>query len=481
MRVCLIAEGCYPYVTGGVSGWIDSIIRSFPNMEFILLAVISDRKKSGKFAYKLPENLTEIHEVYLEDGEYSGSPEFGHGIRLNNKEKQALEKLMLDGLDNWDILVKAFNKRFSLDKFVMGTDFFDIATEVYDKEFDQLTFTDFIWTLRSMYLPLFRIMKTKMPKADVYHSVATGYSGILGVMGKIMHGGSLIISEHGIYTREREEEILKATWIQNIYKNQWLSQFRKMSDCAYRYADIVTSLFEHARVLQTEYGCNIDKTVVTPNGINPDRFVAIPGKLPEDEDKINIGAILRVTPIKDVKTMLQAYYFAKQTNPALKLWIMGPEDENHQYANECHDLVESFGIEDVVFTGAVDVTQYLGRMDMTILTSISEGQPLTILESFACKKPVIATDVGNCRGLIEGESDDFGQAGIVTHIMNVREISQAILTLAADKSLRESLGENGYNRVIAKYKISDMTGRYKKIYQDAAAIRGVDYPNDQRF
>ena len=49
--------------------------------------------------------------------------------------KQALEKLMLDGLDNWDILVKAFNKRFSLDKFVMGTDFFDIATEVYDKEF----------------------------------------------------------------------------------------------------------------------------------------------------------------------------------------------------------------------------------------------------------------------------------------------------------------------------------------------------------
>ena len=54
-------------------------------------------------------------------------------------------------------------------------------------------------------------------------------------------------------------------------------------------------------------------------------------------------------------------------------------------------------MEDVIFTGKVDVTEYLGKMDMTILTSISEGQPLKILDSFAAKKPVIATDVGNCR------------------------------------------------------------------------------------
>ena len=70
-------------------------------------------------------------------------------------------------------------------------------------------------------------------------------------------------------------------------------------------------------------------------------------------------------------------------------------------------------------------------MDMTILTSISEGQPLTILESYAAHKPVIATDVGNCYGLIYGESDDFGAAGIVTHIMNIEEIAQAMLDMAA--------------------------------------------------
>lgn len=75
--------------------------------------------------------------------------------------------------------------------------------------------------------------------------------------------------------------------------------------------------------------------------------------------------------------------------------------------------------------------------------SISEGQPLTILESYAAHKPVIATDVGNCYGLIYGESDDFGAAGIVTHIMNIEEIAQAMLDMAANEKMRLEMGETG--------------------------------------
>ena len=123
-------------------------------------------------------------------------------------------------------------------------------------------------------------------------------------------------------------------------------------------------------------------------------------------------------------------------------------------------------IRDVVFTGRIDVKDYLGRMDMTILTSISEGQPLTILESYAAHKPVIATDVGNCRGLIYGEGDEFGAAGILTHIMNIEEISHAILELANNTEQRLRMGENGYQRLMTKYKISDMKKTYDKIYTD---------------
>ena len=76
---------------------------------------------------------------------------------------------------------------------------------------------------------------------------------------------------------------------------------------------------------------------------------------------------------------------------------MGPCDEDEEYARECYEQVEALGLTDVVFTGRINIRDYLGRMDVTILTSISEGQPLTILESYAAHVPVIATDVGKDR------------------------------------------------------------------------------------
>lgn len=91
---------------------------------------------------------------------------------------------------------------------------------------------------------------------------------------------------------------------------------------------------------------------------------------------------------------------------------MGPTDEDKKYAQECFDLVKALNVSDVEFTGRINVRDYLGKMDFTLLTSISEGQPLTILESFAAHKPVVATDVGNCRELLFGVNDGFGDSGI---------------------------------------------------------------------
>ena len=60
MKVCIVAEGCYPYVVGGVSGWINSMIKAFPQHEFVILAIIADRSQSAKFAYELPENVVAV-------------------------------------------------------------------------------------------------------------------------------------------------------------------------------------------------------------------------------------------------------------------------------------------------------------------------------------------------------------------------------------------------------------------------------------
>ena len=466
LKVCIVAEGCYPYVVGGVSSWIHSLINSFPETEFILLTIVANRSFRGKFVYDLPENLIEVHELYLEDEDWCDNRK-KKSLKLNEKEYNAIRSLVLNQKIDWETLFEFFRRpNLSLNELLMGPDFFRIVMDCYNLKYNQVVFSDFLWTMRSIYLPLFHTLLMDVPKADLYHCVATGYAGVLGSMAHYFHGSRLLISEHGIYTREREEELIKAKWVKGIYKNIWIEQFRKMSRLAYDTADLVTSLYEHARELQIELGCPHNKTIVTPNGINIEGFDRLAPKQAEDEEFINIGAVLRVTPIKDVKTMIQAFAYAKSRQPRLKLWVMGPYDEDKEYAQECFDLVEAMQVKDIVFTGRINVKDYLGRMDMTILTSISEGQPLTILESYAAHKPVIATDVGNCRGLIYGEGDDFGEAGILTHIMNIEEISYAILELANNSERRIRMGENGYRRLMQRYKLSDMKKTYNSIYTD---------------
>lgn len=477
MKVCIIVEGCYPYVVGGVSSWVHSLIKQFPNVEFVIQTIAADRNIRGKFVYDMPDNVSEVREAYVQDIDWIGSKKKHKKLRLRKKDFDALKSMVLNENIDWKGVFEFFNtQKFSINDLLMGNDFLLIAKELYQKKYENITFSDFLWSLRSMYLPLFLCLKTPLPKADLYHCVATGYAGMLGSMAKSLYGGTLLISEHGIYSREREEDIIKATWVQGVYKTVWIEQFKKMSACAYDAADRVTSLFEHAQSLQLELGCPAEKTMITPNGIDPARFENIPGKQEEDEKFFNIGAVLRIAPIKDVKTLINAFYYAKQREPSLKLWIMGPWEEEDDYAKEVFALRDTLHPEDLVFTGKINVTEYLGRMDATILSSISEGQPLTILEGFAAKCPAIATNVGNCEGLIYGEGDDnLGAAGIVTDAMSVSGLADAMVKLARSPELAKHMGNVGYQRLMEKYQLSHMKETYHNLYQEMAKISGCTW------
>lgn len=465
MKICIVAEGSYPYVVGGVSTWTHNLIKSFPEHEFVIVSILADRSQRGKFQYELPENVWEVHEVYLNDADWRSRT---HGkVRLSKKEYQALRSLVLNQEVEWEAIFRLFQEKISsVNDILMGSDFLRIITEYYQLYYNQLVFTDFLWMMRSIYLPLFLALGMKLPKADVYHCICTGYAGVLGSIGKYLYGGRMLVSEHGIYTREREEELIKAKWVQGVFKNIWIEQFRKMSGIAYEKADAVVSLFEHARDLQTEEGCLREKTRVIPNGIEVERFENLPGKEAGDAGWTNVGAVVRVAPVKDIMTMIQAFRFAKERDPSLRLYIMGPWEEEEDYAKECFELVRVMNIPDVVFTGKVDVREYYGKMDMILLTSISEGQPLAIMESFAAGRPVIATDVGDCRGLILGESDGFGEAGIVVPVMDVAGISTALLRLAYNQSERTRMGENGYQRVTSLYRAETMYASYRELYKE---------------
>ena len=308
-------------------------------------------------------------------------------------------------------------------------------------------------------------LKMPVEEADCYHAISTGYAGILACKGHYLYNKPVLLTEHGIYTREREEEIIKVEWTQGIYKDLWIRYFYTLSGCIYQCASQVISLFGAAQKIQLELGCPKEKTRVISNGVYVKQFADIPEK-DKDDTYINVGAVLRVVPIKDVKTMINAFALAKGKVPELKLYIIGPTDENPKYYEECLEFIKSFQVEDIVFTGRVNVKEYLGKMDMTILTSISEGQPLSILEAMASSKPCIATDVGGCKELLYGgEKDSLGRSGLIVPVMSVDKIADAIVTLAKDPDLREDMGYNGRLRVKAFYRNEQVTKTYQDLYE----------------
>ncbi|MGX6443168.1 GT4 family glycosyltransferase PelF [Neobacillus sp. K501] len=467
MKICIIAEGSYPYVTGGVSSWVQTLITNIPEHEFIIYAIGAEKKSKGKFKYSLPANLLHIEEVFLDDFT-ENEMKWGRDFKLSHNEKQALKSLFASREPDWDTLLSMFsgNRIDSPINFLKSKDFFNVVHEICLENYDQVPFTDMFWMMRSMVLPLFLCMKHPLPKADLYHSVSTGYAGVLGGLGKFLHRKPFLLTEHGIYSREREEEIIKSQWVKGYFKDLWIQYFYNISNCAYRSADQVTSLFQKNKNIQVELGCTPDIISIIPNGVDFADYSSMPEKRKNPGDEINIGAIVRVVPIKDIKTMLQSFALVKREIPNAKFSIIGPTDEDEDYYQECIQMVENLQLEDVFFTGEVNVRDYLNQIDVLVLSSISEGQPLVLLEGMVCGIPLVATDVGNCKGLLLGEQDDLGEAGIVVPVMNYVEMSKAIIYLSHNEQMRQRMGNIGRERAKRFYTKKRFIEQYQQLYED---------------
>lgn len=464
MKICLIAEGSYPFVAGGVSSWMQSLMKSMPEHEFIVFAIGAEAKDRGVRKYEKPENLLEIKEIFL-DELAEKEAKWGKKLKFSIKEKHMLKKFISGepfSRTAFFEFVEAYKEK-NPSEILMSKDFYDIVKETAEEKYRYISFNGFFWTIRSILITLLEVLRSDLVRADLYHSVSTGYSGIIGAYLKYLYGTPYVLTEHGIYSREREEEIIKCDWVKGNFKEIWIKYFYSLSQVAYESADKVICLYEGAKEIQQEIGCEKDKIKVIPNGISLDGFKDVSSKN-EDSNIINIGAIVRLVPIKDIKTMLKAFAYVKKEVPQVNFFVMGPHEENPEYATECIELAESLGLGKEIFTGRVNIKDYIGKMDILTLGSISEGQPLSVLEGMAAGKCHVVTDVGSCKELIYGVNDGIGEAGKVVPVMNHLEFGKALVLLAKNEALRNIMGENGRKRVSAFYKYDDFIESYKKIY-----------------
>lgn len=400
----------------------------------------------------------------LQDNDYISKKSKNKKLTLKDREREALRSLVIGKNEQWETVFDLFaRKEISVNALLMGVDFYGIVWDFYNDHFDGIVFTDFLWTCRSMFLPIFTMFQSPPPAADIYHAVSTGYAGIEAARAAYLYDKPAILTEHGIYSREREEEIIRANWTKGIYKDLWIRHYYMLSRCIYSRAAGIFCIYKQAAEVQREIGCPPDKIEVIHNGIDFDKFAAIPPA--RNGEIVNIGHIARVAPIKDTRSLIIAFADAKSAMPGLRLYIMGNTAEDADYFNDCLGLIEMLGVNDIIFTGHVNLLNYVEMMDIIILTSISEGQPLSILEAMAAKKPCITTNVGDCYEMLNA-GDFENAAGIVVPVMNTGRISAAIVQLAKSPDLRQRLGENGHAIAARLYRDNLFIDRYREIYNE---------------
>lgn len=464
MRICMVLEGCYPYVRGGVSTWMHQIITANPQNEYVLWLIAAKREDQGQFKYEMPKQVVEIHEVFMEDALHLKATKRDY-YHFSESQIKELKELVLCQNPDWDTLFQIYNRQHvGAMAFLMSETFLQILLDICENDYPYVPFAEFFHSIRSMFLPILYLLGMQVPKADVYHATSTGYGGLLAALGAWRYERPCIITEHGIYTREREEEILRAQWIPPQFRQQWINMFFMLSHCAYDRANRVTSLFGRYAEIQVELGCQRYKQKVIENGIHVERFESIEPKIPNGF--IDITAVVRIHPIKDIKTLIQAFFDLKQRITNARLHILGDTDDQ-EYAEECRHLMEELGAQDIDMPGNVNVIEYLKETDFTVLSSISEGQPLAVLESLAAGRPCVTTDVGCCRELLEGGAkDSLGIAGIVVPPMHSQALANAMETLCKEPRMRQEMALVGRRRVQTYYRHEDMIRHYNENYEE---------------
>src|SRR5688500_17857840 len=248
----------------------------------------------------------------------------------------------------------------------------------------------------------------------------------------------------------------------------WMRFFEGIGKICYDAADSIIALYEGNRLRQIEDGADPARTSNIPNGIDVSRYAPLRAKRTAETPQV-LALIGRVVPIKDIMTFVRAMRTVVNQLPQSEAWIIGPEDEDAEYAQECRNLAVGLGIEDKVkFLGFQNLTEVLPQVGVVALSSISEALPLVLLEGFAAGVPAVATDVGACRQLILGldaEDQALGAAGAVVGIADPQSLALAAVELLTDGDKWHAASLAGIRRVETYYNQEQMFARYRAIYE----------------
>lgn len=281
---------------------------------------------------------------------------------------------------------------------------------------------------------------------DLVHS----HSPFVGVGARMaLRGKRLVHTEHNVW-----ERLQRATYWGNL-----LTFFR--NDHVFAVSEQVRASIRYPRILRF---LRMPPVETLHHGLDPEAVASwqfrdevreefgLPGEAPV------VGTVGNLTPKKQHRDLLDAAVKVRSEFPDLRVVLVGLGPLESALREQARRL--GLG-STVIFAGfRDDVPRVVSAFDVFVLSSVHEGLPISMLEAMALGKPVVVTEVGGIREVVE-----HGKEGLIVPTGNPAALAEGILTLLRDASMRERFGEAGRRRA-ADFDIRSTVRRIEEVYEE---------------
>ncbi len=472
MNIALLAEGTYPFHPGGVSVWCDQLVRGLAPHRFSIHAITAGADPTP--TWELPDNVSQLRAIPL----WGPCPTVPRKVLSSSDLRAAVEQLAgsLVDPDGDRAFLDALHRLFELSREMplIGALRSQSTLEVLLGAMRSLVTTDrtgpegpspvtvadactALELVEHQLRPLF----APVPQADLCHAAANGLSVLPALAARWSRGTPFVLSEHGIYLRERYLAYGHEQFRHGV-RAVMLRFFKRLTWSGYQEASAIAPGSEYNRYWQVANGADPERIHPVYNGVDADNFIASPAE-PPIPTLVWLG---RIDPLKDVETLLRAFALVRRELPDARLRIFGGASvENQGYFDRCSSLLDELGlVGHATFEGRADsVVNAYHAGHVVVLSSISEGFPYTLIEAMAAGMPTVATDVGGVR-------EASGDAGLIVPPQDPVRMAEACVRLLGDPALRRTIGHAARSRILSLFTLEQSLAIFGDLYREVTGM-----------
>jgi glycosyltransferase involved in cell wall biosynthesis len=304
---------------------------------------------------------------------------------------------------------------------------------------------------------LLRPLAVDAGPAAVYHASSNGLAALVCMVAQRRHGARFLLTEHGIYLRERYLELRRLP-LARPARALLLRFHRLVSGAAYTRASLVVPGSRWNLRWETRHGAPEDQVRTIYNGIEPDEF---PARV-EEPDQPVVAWLGRIDPIKDLETLVSSFAVVHEHCPDAVLRVYGRTPPGGEaYVVKLNRLIAELGLEStVIFAGGVvESADAFRDAQVGVLSSISEGFPYSLIEAMASGVPAVATGVG-------GVDEAVADTGLVVPPRAPELLGEAIVELLNDTPRRQKMGVMARERVLERFTVQHCIDGYRATYAE---------------